>query len=499
MVVVITSASAYMVTAVDRRWTPGSIALTAVSGIMVVVSGICINVLPRAIGTIWRSPERLPRLGDLRWLIRLLRKPLRVVLVLATVAVIVAGGIAAMPPPTGLERGEIVVMTAFGEGVTDPRNVLFRQWSQSHPDNPVRVVAVPGEPDEQNERMVNDAEPGGKHEADVYVLDLVWMPQFVDSGYIRELDGTSLSESDDEGDFIPGALGTCKRGGKLWALPFNTDAGLVFYRDDIPGVTAPKEWDDYFGQTAKASAVTAKAGGHGIKAANAAQLADEEVLTITALEAIWAAGGKMVTDSGDLTLNTDENEVYLSAEDLKGIENLAIAAKDTDLVLTENDTAAKSAENGAIDSFQAGATLFMRNWPVASDTLRDDVRYGVTAWRTPSVLGGQNLAISAKSGPEGKPRAARALIDFLTSRSSQLILSEMGSLAPTRQSTFRDGKRADAQELQTAVNLAWQRPRTPHYTHFSRVFRTGIARALNNGGKVEPSFGRDLYEAWHGR
>jgi multiple sugar transport system substrate-binding protein len=347
--------------------------------------------------------------------------------------------------------------------------------------------------------MVNDAKPGGKHEADVYVLDLVWMPQFIDNRYIRDLGRRSGLPEADSGDFIPSVLATCTRNDELWALPFNTDAGLIYYRTDVPGVAKPEEWDDYFGQSAKATAAAVKAGPYGIKAANAAQLADEEVLTVTALEAIWAAGGKMVTESGDLTLNEQENEVYLSAEDLKGIENLAIASKDADVVLTENDTAAKSAENGAIASFQAGATLFMRNWPVATDTLRKGVQYSVTASLTPSVLGGQNLAISAKSGEDAKPRAARALVDFLTSRSSQLILSDMGSLAPTRQSTYRDGKRADGPVLQTAVNRAWQRPKTPYYPHFSQVFRTGIARALNNGGKVEPSFGRDLFEAWHGR
>jgi multiple sugar transport system substrate-binding protein len=499
MVVVITSASAYMVTAVDRRWTPGSIALTIVSGIMVVISGICVNVLPKAIGRIWRHPEQLPRLGDLRWLVRVLRTPLRVVLILVTVTAIVGAGIAAMPPRTGLEPGEIVVMTAFGEGPTDPRNVLFRQWSQSHPENPVRVIPVPGEPDAQNERMVNDAKQGGKHEADVYVLDLVWMSQFIDNGYIRVLGKRSDLPEGDGGDFFPSVLATCTRDDQLWALPFNTDAGLIYYREDIPGVAEPKQWDDYFGQAAKATAAAVKAGPYGIKAANAAQLANEEVLTVTALEAMWAAGGRMVTESGDLTLNEQENEVYLSAEDLKGIENLALASKDADLVLTEDDTAAKSAENGAISSFQAGATLFMRNWPVATDTLRNGVEYKVTSSSTPTVLGGQNLAISAKAGQGAKPRAARALVDFLTSRSSQLILSEMGSLAPTRQSTFRDGKRPDGPVLQTAVNRAWQRPKTAHYPHFSQVFRTGITRALNNGGKVEPSFGRDLFEAWNGR
>jgi multiple sugar transport system substrate-binding protein len=359
----------------------------------------------------------------------------------------------------------------------------------------VVVSSTPGEPDQQHERMVNDAKPGGERRADVYVLDLVWMPQFADNGYIRELDKASLSEVD-YNDFVPNALDTCLRNGKLWGLPFNTDAGLIFYRTDVLGVGKPKTWDDYFGESAKAKAVVAKAGQHGVKAANAAQLADEEVLTVTALEAMWAAGGNLVTEAGDLSLNEDKSEVYLSPEDLKGIQNLAVASKDPDIVLTENGTAAMSAENGALDAFRSRSTLYMRNWPVAGDLMRKGIEFDVAAPPTPSVLGGQNLVISAASA---KPRAARALIEFLTSRSSQLILSDMGSFAPTRQSTYRDSERADIQELRTAVDRARPRPVTPHYTRFSKVFRTGIGRALNNGGKLEESFPRDLVEAWNGR
>jgi len=495
VVVVITSTSVLMVATSDRLWTTGSMVHGALSGIMAVISGVCVNFLPRAVETIWRRPENLPRLSDLTWISRRLKQPVRWVLILATVAAIVGAGVVAMPPPTDLEPGPIRVMTAFGEGASDPRNVLFRQWTHSHPDSPVVVEFVPGETDQQNERMVNDAKPGGEHKADVYVLDLVWMPQFADNGYIREVDRASLSEAD-RGDFIPSVLDTCTRDGKLWGLPFNTDAGLIFYRTDIPGVTKPGTWDDYFGAPAKAKAAVAKAGPYGVKAANAAQLANEEVLTVTALEAIWAAGGKMVTATGDLTLNEDKSEVALSAEDLKGIENLAIASKDSDIVLTENDTAAKSAENGALDSFRAKTTMYMRNWPVAEDKLRKGVEFDVAAPPTPSVLGGQNLAISSSTA---KPRAARALTEFLTSRSSQLILSDMGSFAPTRQSTYRDSERPDVQELRTAVDRARPRPITPYYTRFSQVFRTGIARALNNGGKVEPSFARELAEAWNGR
>jgi multiple sugar transport system substrate-binding protein len=147
----------------------------------------------------------------------------------------------------------------------------------------------------------------------------------------------------------------------------------------------------------------------------------------------------------------------------------------------------------AVDAFAAGRTPFMRNWPVARDDIGDRVPFKVVAPATPSVLGGQNLAISAASG---KPRAAQALIEFLTSASSQLILSELGGFAPTRQSAYTIAKRAFSQQLRVAVERARPRPITRCYTEFSRTFRRGIDRALNAGGTLEPDFAKQAADAW---
>ncbi|UVS78215.1 hypothetical protein [Actinokineospora sp. UTMC 2448] len=38
------------------------------------------------------------------------------------------------------------------------------------------------------------------------------------------------------------------------------------------------------------------------------------------------------------------------------------------------------------------------------------------------------------------------------------------------------------------------RPLTVHYTEFSKAFRTGIARALDDDGKLEPTFAKELAE-----
>lgn len=84
----------------------------------------------------------------------------------------------------------------------------IEQWNAIHPDNPAQFVHAPGETDEQDERMVDDAEPGGEPTADVYLLDVVWVAQFVDNGCTRELDPDTLAHHDLD-DFVAKVLRSC--------------------------------------------------------------------------------------------------------------------------------------------------------------------------------------------------------------------------------------------------------------------------------------------------
>lgn len=64
--------------------------------------------------------------------------------------------------------------------------------------------------------------------------------------------------------------------------------GLLYYRTDVPGAAKPASWDDYFGASARSTFLATKnnrdlAGiDSKLKGANAAQLANEEVLTMGA-------------------------------------------------------------------------------------------------------------------------------------------------------------------------------------------------------------------------
>ncbi len=393
-----------------------------------------------------------------------------------------------------LEPGELVLMSALDESPSDPRRVLIQQWNQAHPENLVRVENVPGEPDAQHAAMVANAKGDRGVPADVFLLDVVWMTEFIDRGYIRPLDRTGLSTD----DFLPNVLRTCtdlyRHREGLWGLPLNSDAGLLYYRTDLPGLDGLENWDDIFGAEAKEAFTTAagheKATGK-LKGANAAQLADEEVLTVTAFEAIWATGGDVVNEDGNLVFNDRKDEVVFDSSAREALERLAAAYRDTGTVLPG---AEDMDEKEATLAFRDEQAMFMRNWPLAHETLTtadgtSSVSFDMTALPGDSVLGGQNLAIAQSTD---KPRAAQAFIEFLTGAASQLILFEAGGFVPTRDSAYANATRPYRDVLRGAVVEARLRPVLPYYTEFSREFRKGIARALKNDGVLEPDFPRQL-------
>ncbi|GIH64750.1 extracellular solute-binding protein [Microbispora siamensis] len=439
---------------------------------LLVFAAFALTVLGWMTRLLLRRPETEDELRFLELLNRLgktLKRPSGVVAILAALALIAP--IARLLPNDGLEPGPLYIMSAKDEsGAANVRNILVKQWNQAHPDNPVKFL--PGtdtEPDKQHERMVKDAEE--HHQADLYVLDVVYMQEFISNGYIRPLDESRRSPEAKADDFLKNVLDTCRDlsgdGKALWALPWNTDAGLLYRRSEGP---RPESWTDYFPRSA-----------------NAAHLFRSESLTITALEAIWAHGGDVVNADGQLVLTPDDSAVDFDRNASDALKDLA------DVYKGKKPEDEGDAEEEALQEFTSGKTGVMRNWPVAYDKLATPPNGlpSLEVARLPhaSVLGGQNLAIAKSTS---KPKAAQALIEFLTSPSSELILFEVGGFAPTRTYAYTNATRPYREELKNAVENARPRPITPHYTEFSRKFREGVLYAIGNKGLYPPDFPQTL-------
>jgi multiple sugar transport system substrate-binding protein len=392
-----------------------------------------------------------------------------------------------LPRPSP-EHGELVILSGLDKSFGRQRQRLVDEWNRTHHDNPARIEELSSVADAQHSEMVARAQSGASH-VDVYNLDVTWIAEFAAANYIRPLD-----DSVDTSGFLDRPLKTCRFADKLWALPFNTDAGLLYYRKDVIGEKAALPSELPPSANDMLAMVEAK---HDLKAGYVGQLGKYEGLTVNALEAIWAAGGDVL----------DGDRVVIDRpEALNGLRRLAGATVGTggrppallpeSLTYTEDDSRL---------AFQRGDVALMRNWPVAYGLLADsrDPRvgsFGVAPLPGTSVLGGQDLAIASDTT---KPSAARALVEFLTSEDSELKLFRDGGLAATRSAVYQDQGVRDrqpyAQDLLQAVSKARARPITTHYALFSSVFQDIVVYALANGGNLPEGAVTRLGDAVRGR
>lgn len=395
-----------------------------------------------------------------------------------------------------LEPGELVILSASDVSFGGQRQELIEQWNKLHSKNKAKIIALS---EGEHSEMIAHAQ-FGEDDVDIYNLDLTWTAEFADNGYIRPLAESGL----DTRGFLENPLKTCRYDGKLWALPFNSDAGLLYYRTDLVP-KPPGSWERIdlaineafpkLNQSAK------------IVAGYTGQLANYEGLTVNALEAIWGAGGEVVDQNGDVVIDDPRFADQVQA----GLDRLRPSFREPKIILPQF---LEHREKESTDAFRNGEVLFMRNWPVAYRQLQSSTgsaagdspgtvpAFDVTPLPGPSALGGQNLAIAAGTT---KPKAAQALIEFLTDARSQQILFERGGFAATREVVYHDtaiiAKYKYAQSLLEAIKRARLRPVTPYYPRFSKIFHEEVHKALASTGRdpLPEDFADRLREALRGR
>jgi len=392
-------------------------------------------------------------------------------------------------PPQQAGPAELVIYSGVDESTGGQRQKLIDEWNDGHPDTPARLVSLPRSADAQHSEMRATAQ-SEVPDADVYNLDITWTAAFASAGFILPLDDDLLDTS----GFLAAPLETCKFDGKLWALPFNTDAGLLYYRKSVPDsalpTTLPPRSNDV---RALHDAVP------GIEAGFVTPLAAYEGLTVSALEAIWAEGGDVYDAEKDLV-------VIDSKEARAGLRKLAEAMNPVDgLPPAVHPQSMTFREDTSREAFRSGKVPLMRNWPVAYGQLRTGDRpmtdFGVRSLPGPSVLGGQNLAVSSSTD---NPQAAQELVEFLTSEESERRLFRDGGLPATRTAIYEDPRvlrnRPYAAILRQVLDTnARARPGTTHYALFSSTFQDIVTQTLSQRGELPEDAVARLTKALHGR
>ncbi|MBH5335281.1 extracellular solute-binding protein [Streptomyces pactum] len=340
-------------------------------------------------------------------------------------------GPSAVPPPGATSAGAgtprvLRVATASDVSIGPVRERLIEAWDRQRDDYTVEIVKLPAAADEVRSQLIA-ALQSGSADYDVVNIDVTWTAEFAAGGLIRPLAG-ELPE-----DIWPSVAATTRYDGRTWAVPFNTDAALLYYRTDIwrdRDWRPPRTWAELEEDVAEArdpERVTRR-----FEDGYITQLGPYEGLTVNALEAVWARGGRFVGEDGEVTAD--------SVEVRYGLDNLYRQYRD----LMPRALARRADEHDSLAAFRDGKVPFMRNWPyvyniLAAEGSRLKGRFGVVALPGQgdgkpgtSVLGGQNLAITTRSEHSA---AARELLAYLTEPAQQRCLLDVG-FAPVLRSSY---------------------------------------------------------------
>ncbi|MFJ5211579.1 MULTISPECIES: ABC transporter substrate-binding protein [Streptomyces] len=368
----------------------------------------------------------------------------------------------------GAGRGPMTLATA-GD-LTGYLGSVLEGWNRTHPDERVTLVELPDSADETHAQMTTDLRDGDRSRFDILNIDVSWTSEFAAQGWIRPLERDRFPLD----SFLKPVVGTATYDGRLYAVPYVTNAGLLLYRKDIlaeEGVDPPRTWDEL---ERAARTIAPKHGLDGY----AGQFLPYEGLTVNAAEAVYSAGGSILGDEGErVTVNSE------AARD--GIDFLARGVREGWIprqALTYKEEESKQA-------FQDGRLLFLRNWPYAyavASAEGSPVAGKIGAVPLPgpdgpgtSVLGGSNLAVSTHAR---HPDSAARLLAYLTSEHVQRQVLTRGALPPVRADLYEDPELVRRfpylPTLRESVRTAAPRPKSPRYGQVSLVVQAVVRDAM---------------------
>lgn len=297
--------------------------------------------------------------------------------------------------------------------------------------NTVNVLQVPKETDQR--LALYQQQLGAKaSDVDVYMVDVVW-PGLI-SQHLMDL--KSIVPAAQMKEYFPSMVENNTVNGKLIALPWFTDAGVLYYRTDLLSKygykAAPKTWAELQAMAAKVQAGEKKTNPKFV--GFVFQGKNYEGLTCDALEWINSfGGGRIVEPDGKITVNNAK-----AAAALKTIAGF-VGTISPSAVTTYGEEEARQI-------FQSGNAMFMRNWPYAYDAgqaqgspIRGKI--GVAALpagpggKPSATLGGWQLAVNAYSKNQ---KEAADLVVYLAGREEQKRRAVQASYNPTMPALYKD-------------------------------------------------------------
>jgi multiple sugar transport system substrate-binding protein len=400
----------------------------------------------------------------------------RMILILSLLGV---GLVSCKANPT-CETDPVTITMAAGS-VGKEFEVLKEQvaiFQARHPHIQVELIEMPESTTERHTAYVarlTRADPS----IDIYMIDVISAPEFGAKGWTIPLDGYVAASGINMDDFIPGSVQANVWSDQLVAMPWFTDAGLLYYRQDLLekyGLNVPQTWVELV--TVAETIVAGEKATRPDMVGFVFQGRQYEGLVCNYLEYVWGNGADVLSESG-------ERVVLDSPQAVEALETFAAMQK----IAPVGSTVFQ--EEDALNYFRSGNAVFMRNWPYAWALLKDDLWLkgkvgsiaplprGPSGTQGASTLGGWQLGISAYSQ---HPDQAFEFIAFLTSLEQQIYKAVHAGHNPTRKAAYQDAQVLEANpHLPSLYDIfvnARPRPIHPRYPEISDSIQRHVHSVL---------------------
>jgi len=318
---------------------------------------------------------------------------------------------------------------------------------------------------------------------DVFTQDVVWIAEFAGAGWALPLD--EFISAEEAAKYFPGVMAACRWNGKLTALPWFVDSGMLYYRTDLlaeAGAQVPETWDQLV-TTAQAIVKAGKA-----KIGFSWQAKQAEVLICDLVEFVTSNGGSILGADGKSVKIADVEAVDAVQFMYDTIEKHKISPAD---VRSWDEEPSRT-------PFTGGDVAFLRNWsyvhPISQDPKTSSVVGKVGVAPLPHFAGGKSAACLGgyQYGVNASTKKREASVEFLkwlSEPATQLRFATELGLAPTRPEVFDSPELAKAQPfMQTLKPVfvgATARPVTPKYAQVTLALQSAVSQAVTNGNVKE--------------
>jgi multiple sugar transport system substrate-binding protein len=362
-----------------------------------------------------------------------------------------------------------LVFKAHPLGDPGPLRRLLASFEREHPGVVVVTEMLPNAPGAVHQYLLTALE-GRTRDFDVFLTDVVWIAELARAGWVADLAEAFPAERVRR-EFLPGPASAALARGGTWAVPWYADVGVFYYRTDV----VPRPPRTYGELVDMAQSAARRRTLHGYLW----QGLQSESLVCNVYETLWGYAGPPANPDA-IKLDTDA-----AAEALELMRTFLVTGVSPPSVTS-------MAEEESRRVFQAGAAVFMRNWPYAWAELQgpgSPVRGRVgmsplpTAGGEPGhgALGGFHVALNARS-PAWKRKAALDFIAHLTSPEANLMLALSYGRLPARIRSYEDGRLATAApaiaSLLPAALRALPRPLTPYYPMVAGVLAAEFSAGI---------------------